>query len=110
MTQNTQDQRLATADETTPADGIASPLHPLVLTMCDEITIGDKTLHTIRGLREAMPTAEVVKSPHYIALPPDESCLCGVDICATLVRAGCDYAHEPGSGRWSVWSDGVSGL
>jgi hypothetical protein len=28
---NTQDQRLATADETTPADGIASPLHPLVL-------------------------------------------------------------------------------
>ena len=27
----TQDQRLATADETTPADGIASPLHPLVL-------------------------------------------------------------------------------
>jgi hypothetical protein len=30
VTQNTQDQRLATADETTPADGIASPLHPLV--------------------------------------------------------------------------------
>ena len=29
--QNAQDQRLATADETTPADGIASPLHPLVL-------------------------------------------------------------------------------
>lgn len=28
--ENTQDQRLATADETTPADGIASPLHPLV--------------------------------------------------------------------------------
>ena len=28
--QNTQDQRLATADETTPAGGIASPLHPLV--------------------------------------------------------------------------------
>ena len=28
---NTQDQRLATADETTPADGIASPLHPMVL-------------------------------------------------------------------------------
>jgi hypothetical protein len=27
---NTQDQRLATADETTHADGIASPLHPLV--------------------------------------------------------------------------------
>ena len=30
-TPNTQDQRLATADETTQADGIASPLHPLVL-------------------------------------------------------------------------------
>ena len=29
--ENTQDQRLATADETTPAGGIASPLHPLVL-------------------------------------------------------------------------------
>ena len=29
--ENTQDQRLATADETTPADGIASPLHPLVM-------------------------------------------------------------------------------
>lgn len=29
-TATTQDQRLATADQTTPADGIASPLHPLV--------------------------------------------------------------------------------
>ena len=29
-THNAQDQRLATADETTPAGGIASPLHPLV--------------------------------------------------------------------------------
>lgn len=31
MTDITQDQRLATAGETTPADGIASPLHPLVM-------------------------------------------------------------------------------
>ena len=107
---NTQDQRLATADATTPADRIASPLHPLVLTMCDEITIGDKTVDTIRELRAAMPTARIIKSPHYMALPPDDSCLCGVDICATLVQAGCDYDHDPGSGRWSVWPDGVSGL
>ena len=27
---NAKDQRLATADETTPRGGIASPLHPLV--------------------------------------------------------------------------------
>jgi hypothetical protein len=27
-----KDQRLATADETTPDGGIASPLHPVVLT------------------------------------------------------------------------------
>ena len=31
VTHNTQDQRLATADKTTPHSGIASPLHPLVL-------------------------------------------------------------------------------
>ena len=82
----------------------------MVLTMCDEIIIGEKTLDTIRELRAALPTAKIIKSPRYMELPPDDSCLCGVDICATLVQAGCDYDHESGSGRWTVCPDGVSGL
>jgi hypothetical protein len=77
--------------------------------MCDEITIDGRTLETIRELRAALPTAQIIKSRHYKALPPDDACLCGVDICATLVQAGCDYDHEPGSGRWDVWPEGISG-
>ncbi len=37
LTHNTQDQRLATADATTPAGGIASPLHSLVMNLGDTV-------------------------------------------------------------------------
>ena len=75
--------------------------------MCDEITIDGRTLETIRELRAALPTARIIKSRHYKSLPPDDACLCGVDICATLMQAGCDYDHELGSGRWKVCQRGI---
>jgi len=71
--------------------------------MCDEVKIDGKWCETIGELRQALPHAEILKSRNYTALPPDAACLCGVDICATLIQAGKEnYDHEPGSGRWLV--------
>jgi hypothetical protein len=92
-----------------PRGGIAWPLHPGVITMCDEITLDGKTLETILQLRAALPTAKIIKSREYEALPSDESCLCGVDVRATLVQAGCQYVHESSIGRWKAWTESVSG-
>jgi hypothetical protein len=72
--------------------------------MCDELKIGTQWLERIGDIRAALPGIEIIKSRHYRELPPDEACLCGVDICATLVQAGYEYDHEPGSGRWVVFS------
>jgi hypothetical protein len=75
--------------------------------MCDEVKIDGQWCETIGQLRQALPGAEIVKSRNYNALPPDNACLCGVDICATLIQAGADYDHELGSGRWKVCQRGI---
>lgn len=72
--------------------------------MCDEIKVGAQWFDRIGDVRAALPGAEIIKSRLYGRLPPDEACLCGVDICATLTQAGYEYDHEPGSGRWVVFS------
>jgi hypothetical protein len=77
--------------------------------MCDEVKIDGQWCETIGQLRQALPGAEIVKSRNYNALPPDEACLCGVDICVTLIRARREeYDHEPGSGRWVVLDEPVA--
>jgi hypothetical protein len=78
--------------------------------MCDEVKIDGQWCDTIGQLRRALlPNANIVKSRHYNALPPDAACLCGVDICATLIQSGREeYDHEPGSGRWVVLDEPVA--
>ncbi|NBW21730.1 MAG: hypothetical protein EBR82_78610 [Caulobacteraceae bacterium] len=78
--------------------------------MCDEVKIDGQWCETIGQLRRALlPIANIVKSRNYNALPPDDACLCGVDICATLIQSRReDYDHEPGSGRWVVLEEPVA--
>lgn len=83
--------------------GWGEPHYRLCNAMCDEIRIGLQWCDRIGDVRAALPGVEVIKSRHYEKLPPDDACLCGVDICATLTQAGCEYDHEPVSGRWVVF-------
>ena len=73
--------------------------------MCDEIRIGERWYERIGDIRSALLLGDdgIIKSRNYEKLPPDDACLCGVDICATLTQAGYEYDHEPGSGRWVVF-------
>ena len=72
--------------------------------MCDVVVIDGNVVETIRELRAAIPFSEVKKSEGYKALPPDVSCLCGVDIQSTLRQAGKDFEYDPIVRRWMVWS------
>jgi hypothetical protein len=72
--------------------------------MCDVVVIDGNAVETIRELRAAIPLAEVKKAKRYKAIPPDDSCLCGVDVEATLRQAGRDFEYDPIFGRWKVWS------
>lgn len=70
--------------------------------MCDKLKIGTQWLESIGDVRNALPGVTIIKSHLYEKLPPDEACLCGVDICATLARIGCECDYDFDGGFWVV--------
>ena len=66
--------------------------------MCCAVCIQGRWLDCVGDLRDALPACEIVKDSHYDKLPPNNACLCGVDIPATLTKAGFDC-------KWNIAFD-----
>jgi len=63
--------------------------------MCVLVEVLGKWCETVGDLRDSVP-CEPVKSEHYGLMPPDDACLCGIDISKTLDAAGVLFFQDEG--------------
>lgn len=56
--------------------------------MCTQVCIKGNWCETVGELRRQVPEATIIKEACYRDMPDDDSCLCGIDIPATLNTAG----------------------
>ena len=61
--------------------------------MCVEVRVGNVWCSTVGELRAAIP-CEPIKEACYQQMPRETSCLCGIDIPATLASAGVVFTLD----------------
>ena len=61
--------------------------------MCQEVCVRGNWCCRVGELRRAL-RCKLVRDPRYKRLPRDNCCLCGVDIPATLTRAGLAFEQD----------------
>ena len=62
--------------------------------MCTAVIVGSTWCYSVGELRERLPGIDVLKNSVYLEMPRDSSCLCGVDIDATLTAAGVAFSKD----------------
>jgi len=69
--------------------------------VCYAVNVRGEWCDRIGELRRAVP-CEPQRDPAYATLPPDDACLCGCDIEATLNAAGVQWERDD-CGDYHVW-------
>ena len=75
--------------------------------MCYAVNVRGEWCDRIGELRRAVP-CEPQRHPVYATMPPDDACLCGVNVEATLTAAGVTWERDD-CGDWHVWETSSTG-
>ena len=75
--------------------------------VCYAVNVRGVWVDKIGELRTSVPCDPVLDAD-YATMPPDDACLCGVDVEATLTAAGVTWERDD-CGDWHVRETGSTG-